>query len=485
MAASAPWTACSIGPNEASNEGSDGATDGATSGSTDATGTRDGRDTANAPIPSQPSQPGLDLPVHHHADPGRAATGRQQLVHEPLAPGFLPRVAFDYLWLVWGTAAPQNASDLWAQAKARWGLVDSPDDPDGPPLGMKVKSGLVSMDCLLCHADRVAGQIVLGAANSRVDIQGIYDDLAALSATAKSFGIQVPEYPFEVHGRTGAAGANDAFGLGIGLSYEYLPPPEALESEFGFQRPAAWWTLPYKHRMYSDGSGAVGQYRPMMATLLAFGLPWQALLDSTKVMSDIGQFALSVEVPAWPFELDPEAVRDRGRDHFDAHCASCHGVHSGPDAAYPDAIISVQDVGTDPLRAERFGAAEAAWISSTWLAGAEPLESTGGYLAQPMAGIWARAPYFHNGSVPDLASVLAPEERPLRWRRVGSAAADYDPVRVGWRYETVKSASSSDTIEGRRVVDTTRPGMSATGHDYGSTLTPTARAELLAYLRSL
>ena len=77
-----------------------------------------------------------------------------------------------------------------------------------------------------------------------------------------------------------------------------------------------------------------------------------------------------------------------------------------------------------------------------------------GYLAPPLYGVWATAPYFHNGSVPSLSAVLATNERPGIWRRwstparadqVGRVVMGYDtslqrafdPVNVGWRYDVI------------------------------------------------
>ena len=83
-----------------------------------------------------------------------------------------------------------------------------------------------------------------------------------------------------------------------------------------------------------------------------------------------------------------------------------------------------------------------------------------GYLAPPLYGIWATAPYFHNGSVPDLWGVLTPEDRPALWRRWSTPARPdqdgrvvmgfdtdlqraFDTERVGWRYDEVDCGQGS------------------------------------------
>src|SRR2546425_11108896 len=45
-----------------------------------------------------------------------------------------------------------------------------------------------------------------------------------------------------------------------------------------------------------------------------------------------------------------------------------------------------------------------------------------GYLAQPLHGVRASAPYFHNGSVPTVWGVLKSSSRPLFWRRISRPA---------------------------------------------------------------
>jgi cytochrome c peroxidase len=60
----------------------------------------------------------------------------------------------------------------------------------------------------------------------------------------------------------------------------------------------------------------------------------------------------------------------------------------------------------------------------------EVVEDPGGYVAPPLDGVWASAPYFHNGSVPTLWHVLNPAKRPAVWQRTegiqGKSAAGHE-----------------------------------------------------------
>ena len=84
-----------------------------------------------------------------------------------------------------------------------------------------------------------------------------------------------------------------------------------------------------------------------------------------------------------------------------------------------------------------------------------------------------------------LRGVLNSAERPDVWERTGSGLDDYDPDRVGWRYTVPPVVPGMDTIAGRRVFDASRPGLDNGGHDYGDSLTPEQRLDLLEYLEGL
>lgn len=96
------------------------------------------------------------------------------------------------------------------------------------------------------------------------------------------------------------------------------------------------------------------------------------------------------------------------------------------------------------------------------------------YKARPLNGVWAPAPYLHNGSVPTLYDLLLPPaERPTTFA-VGRR--EFDPARVGFR---------TDPFAGGFAFDTSLPGNSNAGHEYGTGLTDAQRWQLVEYLKSL
>lgn len=373
---------------------------------------------------------------------------------------------------------PTTDADFWSAFRQRYGLIEAPFDNAGLPLGIRRDGANLAFDCLLCHAGRVGGITLVGAPNSAVDLESLYDDLLIMRDLAPTIGIPAPPVPYDLDGLTHAAGAQDAFGLG----FRFVDA--GLNTQYGPQRAPAWWQLQYKDRIYVDGSGAASGHRSFMATLVAFGITPDQLITREQDFEDLAHYIRSVQPPCWSFTKLDEPQRERGRQVFTETCAPCHGVYEGPQAHFPDLIVPISEVGTDPLRAQRFGNAEATALNTSWF-GDPPLKATGGYLAPPLIGVWARPPYFHNGSVPDLLGVLDPSKRPTRWRRLGPESEHYDTERVGLRYEEINTATDPNTREGRLIYDTTREGMSNTGHFYGASLSEARRADLLEYLRGL
>ena len=104
-----------------------------------------------------------------------------------------------------------------------------------------------------------------------------------------------------------------------------------------------------------------------------------------------------------------------------------------------------------------------------------------GYKPRPLEGVWATAPFLHNGSVPTLYDLLSPaKERP---RQFYTGSRDYDPKNVGYK---------STAEDGAFLFDTALPGNSNAGHEFsnetragviGRELTPAERRDIVEYLK--
>jgi len=104
---------------------------------------------------------------------------------------------------------------------------------------------------------------------------------------------------------------------------------------------------------------------------------------------------------------------------------------------------------------------------------------TTGYANMPLDGIWARAPYLHNGSVPTLRDLLKkPTDRPQVFYRGDDR---YDPEKVGFRSDQPVSA------DGRKLFkfDTQLSGNSNEGHRYGTELSDADKEALVEYMKTL
>lgn len=99
---------------------------------------------------------------------------------------------------------------------------------------------------------------------------------------------------------------------------------------------------------------------------------------------------------------------------------------------------------------------------------------TAQYRGRPLNGVWATGPFLHNGSVRTLADLLKPvEDRPVQFR-VGDET--FDPEGIGF----------AEAPEGEGFLfDTTLPGNSKAGHEYGTQLGTNQKAALLEYLKSI
>ena len=109
------------------------------------------------------------------------------------------------------------------------------------------------------------------------------------------------------------------------------------------------------------------------------------------------------------------------------------------------------------------------------LARARPETEIAGYKARPLAGIWATAPYLHNGSVPTLADLLEPPEQRPRGFRTGPLQFDAERVGLG----------SADVGLPTTYFDTTLRGNSNRGHRFGTELEADDKRALLEFLKTL
>ena len=208
------------------------------------------------------------------------------------------------------------------------------------------------------------------------------------------------------------------------------------------------------------------------AAAMAIGATPQSVIQSS--FKRVTDFLLTLQPTPYPFSVDSAAV-ERGRPLFAQYCAACHAFASEKTGQVTD----IAAVGTDRHRLDSFtqGLVDRFHAIDSPPFVFDAYRKTNGYANVPLDGIWARAPYLHNGSVPNLHALLEPDKlRPATFYRGYDV---YDPAEVGF---------VTDGPEAQKVgffVDTNVPGNSNQGHNYGTTLTDGQKHDLIEYLKTL
>jgi len=417
-----------------------------------------------------------------------AERGWTVLSEKTLNPGLWSLKAFDNLWKQWGLK--EKPANYDRAVRERYGLHAAPFDNHGLPLGLQqswrlLDKGIIN-NCLLCHAGTVAGQTVIGLGNSALDLQSLFEDLS----NADGFNLNFP-YRFSY-----ARGTIDPINSLIHLIAMRDPDLNLQKpADLGYSKdicsdPPAWWLLKRKKTRDWTGSIDARSTRVDMVNLLAPFNSSATIKEKEPAFADISAFLLTVQPPKYPFPVDARQAA-RGQELYAEHCKKCHGTKE----QYPNKIIPLAKIGTDPLLCESQTLKLAEYFNKTWLA-KEPdpegkliqvMESTG-YQAPPLDGIWATAPYFHNGAVPTLYHVLNSKVRPkfFTWSYL-CQKEDYDKEKLGLKI-TVLDRPASPKLSGnerRKVYDTTQPGRGNGGHTYGDDLTEEERLDLIEFLKTL
>ena len=426
-----------------------------------------------------------------------ANKGYELIRTKPMGRAVISVADVDRLWLVWEAdqkviaeaASPQERRQMSFQ---RYGWAKRPEDEQlGLPLGYtEDANGMLANNCFSCHGGHVAGTTIPGMGNTHVDLTTLGTDIAKLKTLdaggdPDKIGFPIP-FPVNYHkGFTNAVilevlhwvRMNPEVLMKVALNPKLLPHHD--------MNPPAWWTTKKKERLYLD-QFAPKTPRQNMPFARNVDLPnWQQQWEALEPdFVHIYQYIETLESPKYPFEINA-TLAAQGEKLFVKNCADCHGTY-GADGEFPNVIVPIADIGTDPVRFSAVPRADREWTNKQFLQyyGEQllELESTG-YLAPPLDGIWASAPYFHNGAAPTLADVLDSKARPKVWKR---SDFGYDKVKVGLEVETFDSVPEglSDRIR-RMHYDTTHFGNSNSGHTFPDALSAEEKVAVIEYLKTL
>lgn len=352
----------------------------------------------------------------------------------------------------------------------------------------------------------------------------------------------------------------------------------------GSEDPPNWWNLGHRPAKFYDAGMSsdstrieLSWYMPGAATpQYQKGYEW--ILDHEYAANT---WMLGLRSPAYPLPIDTALARTGSRlfhtldlwaperrnpvprpaESGNGSCASCHGAYAPRYVNDPDFLASpllagmaanltpIEIIKTDPARmvansAAVEQAADVSFFTYYGQDGCAEKYNLIGYLAQPLYGVWASAPYFHNGSVPTVWGVLDSGSRPTFWRRLSKPkrngvvmgfetglARAYDPIALGWKYDDLRCGSLGVTpylkcnpsdpnatpvveamldvlyangslawnmlsglmaptltaaqIEDRKIYNTRMHSQSNGGHEFTDVLTDAERVALIEYLKTL
>lgn len=420
--------------------------------------------------------------------------GYELLTTKAFVPAIWSRSAYDNAWKVWKlTEKPGNFDAL---ARERYGLHPAPYPNDGLPMGLRSTTmfGMtkgVTADCMMCHGGSLFGKSYIGLGNTSLEIEGLFTELAGLRSDSNE--LRPILFPFTNVRGTVEAGAMAVYLFSIrnaDLSLRTKPLELGLKADLCEDVPP-WWHMKKKTRLYYNGSNDARSVRTLMQfTLSPFYLP-SMIKANEPAFRDIQAYLKTIEAPKYPGPVDTRLAA-QGLTVFTQHCAQCHGTY-GEKWTYPNKLIPLDEIGTDPSRLLGISDRAKNHYDQTWFAG--EVDSDGrklvtsnekGYIAPPLDGIWATAPYLHNGSIPTLEHLLNSRTRPKQFTRTfRTEETDYDHVKVGWKTTDATTNAQIHPIEQRRIYDTTQPGRSNRGHTFGDKLSNSERHALIEYLKTL
>jgi mono/diheme cytochrome c family protein len=266
----------------------------------------------------------------------------------------------------------------------------------------------------------------------------------------------------------------------------------------------AVWNQRWKEglQLHWDGNNTRVDERNLSAAFGTGATP--ATLDKQKLLRMAAYLWDQARPPDFPARSIRSDLAARGAPIYRTQCWSCHGngrppFHTTGDGSLVGTVTPIEQIATDRARLDSYtpvlaeaqnslyagypADADQDWCRDhpddtgrCYPARFSHFRKTNGYANVPLDGLWLRAPYLHNGSVPDLRALLEPAKaRPpiffigydvYDYDRVGFVTAGADAERHGWRYDTHLVGNGNG------------------GHEYGTNLSADDKAALIEYLKT-
>lgn len=204
-------------------------------------------------------------------------------------------------------------------------------------------------------------------------------------------------------------------------------------------------------------------------------------------MQRVANWLRSLPAPPYPFKID-KALAAQGAPVYQKYCADCHGADGKNfSGKYVGKVTPIDEIGTDRHRLDSYTYTVAVNQNAIFAEYGDErfshFRKTFGYANSPLDGVWLRAPYLHNGSVPTLRDLLEPSsKRPKSFYRGYDV---YDQKKLGFVADVAEEKGKKfflyDTDE------KSQPGNSNRGHEghrYGTELAPAEKEALVEYLKT-
>jgi RoxA-like, cytochrome c-like len=236
-----------------------------------------------------------------------------------------------------------------------------------------------------------------------------------------------------------------------------------------------------KMNLHWDGNNVSLEERNRSAAMGTGITPPTGDRQSLKRVAD---WLRNLAAPLYPFKIDKE-LAGQGAPVYKNYCAGCHGA-DGTDfrGEYAGKVVPISEIGTDEHRLDSY-TYDVAVNQNMIFAGYENerfrhFRKTFGYANSPLDGLWLRAPYLHNGSVPTLRDLLEPSDR--RPKSFYRGYDVYDQKKVGFVSDVAREKGRPYFLYKTEV-----PGNSNKGHEgksYGTELPPAEKDALVEYLKT-
>jgi len=407
-----------------------------------------------------------------------------------------------YLW----QALPTVCSDKLPGGYASLGFIYDPGQER--PIGISLRTVSVlrmGVNCAGCHVGTIRTapdappQVVLGMPNQQLDFQAyvqfvlscVLSDaftpervIAAINqrhalSTAASWTYRYFIVPSVRRKAVAAAPQFDWYNGRPVFGPGRLDTPNSLKKLIGLPIPAdsvgtvefpSVWNQRARMGKYEhwNGNNPSLQERDHITALIAGATAESVDLSELRWVED---WLKDLPPPKYPFPID-ESLAARGAIVYEDVCSGCHTRQFNE-------VTPLDRIGTDASRvhATSIDLIERLNAIGTGVPGEQAhYRMTDGYSNVLLDGIWSRAPYLHNGSVPNIRELLEPAEKRSKVFYRGSNV--YDPANMGF-------VSSGPAVErgGYFKFDTSLPGNGNGGHLHGVNLPEADKAALMEYLK--